>query len=62
MGVGVEGLSTIAIFQVCALLKLVVANPAHIVVAVRFIAMHLLKLTTEVIRISNLLLVWIKHL
>ena len=61
-GVGVEGLSTIAIFQVCALLKLVVANPAHIVVAVRFIAMHLLKLTTEVIRISNLLLVWIKHL
>ena len=60
--VGVEGLSTIAIFQVCALLKLVVANPAHIVVAVRFIAMHLFKLTAEVIRIGNLLLVWINHL
>ena len=61
-GVGVEGLSTIAIFQVCALLKLVVANPAHIVVVVRFIAMHLFKLTAEVIRIGNLLLVWINHL
>jgi hypothetical protein len=29
----------------------------HIVVAVRFIAMHLLKLTAEVVRIGNLLLV-----
>ena len=31
---GVERLSTVAILQICALLKLVVANLAHIVVAV----------------------------
>ena len=53
-GVGIECLSTIAILQICALLKLVVA--------VRLIAMHLLKLTTEIVRVSNLLLVWINHL
>ena len=58
---GVERLRTIAILQICALLKLV-ANLAHIVVAVRFIAMHLLKLTTEIVRVSNLLFVWINHL
>ena len=59
---GVERLSTVTILQICALLKLVVANLAHIVVAVRFIAMHLLKLTAEVIRIGNLLLIRINHL
>ena len=61
-GVVVERLRTIAILQICALLKLVIAYLAHIVVAVRFIAMHLLKLTAEVVRIGNLLLVWINHL
>ena len=59
---GVEGLSTVAILQIYALLKLVIANLAHIIVAVILIAMHLLKLTAEVIRIGNLLLVWINHL
>ena len=59
---GVECLSTVAILQICALLKLVVANLAHIVVAVRFIAMHLLKLTAEVVRIGNLLLGWVDNL
>ena len=59
---GVERLSTVAILQICALLKLVVVNLAHIVVAVRFIAMHLLKLTAEVVRIGNLLLVWVDNL
>ena len=59
---GVERLRTIAILQVCALLELVIANLAHIVVAVRLIAMHLLKLTAEVIRIGNLLLGWIDNL
>ena len=61
-GVGVERLSTITVLQVCALLKLVIADLAHIIVAVRLIAMHLLKLTAEVVRIGNLLLVWINHL
>ena len=61
-GVGVEGLSTIAVLQVCTLLELVIADLAHIIVAVRLIAMHLLKLTAEVVRIGNLLLVWINHL
>ena len=61
-GVGVERLRTIAILQVCALLELVIANLAHIVVAVRLIAMHLFKLIAEVVRIGNLLLVWIIHL
>ena len=59
---GVERLSTVAILQICALLKLVVANLALIVVAVRLIAMHLFKLTTEIVRVSNHLLVWINHL
>ena len=59
---GVERLSTVAILQICALLKLVVANLALIVVAVRLIAMHLFKLTTEIVRVSNLLLVWINDL
>ena len=59
---GVEGLRTITVLQVCALLKLVVANLAHIVVAVRLIAMHLFKLIAEVVRTGNLLLVWINHL
>ena len=53
-GVGIECLITISILQICALLKLVVA--------VRLIAMHLLKLTTEIVRVSNLLFVWINHL
>ena len=53
---------TITVLQVCTLLKLVIADLAHIIVAVRLIAMHLLKLTAEVIRIGNLLLVWINHL
>ena len=60
-GVGVERLRTIAILQICALLKLVVANLAHIVVVVWLVAMHLFKLTAEVVRIGNLLLVWINH-
>ena len=61
-GVGVERLSTITVLQACTLLKLAIADLAHIIVAVRLIAMHLLKLTAEVIRIGNLLLVWINHL
>ena len=61
-GVGVERLRTIAILQICALLKLVIANLAHIVVAVRLIAMNLFKLTAEVVRIGNLLLIRINHL
>ena len=60
--VGVECLSTVAIFQVCALLKLVIADLAHIIVAVRLIAMHLFKLTTKIVRVSNLLLIRINHL
>ena len=59
---GVERLRTVAILQICALLKLVVANLALIVVAVRLIAMHLFKLIAEVVRTGNLLLVWINHL
>ena len=59
---GVDGLRTVAILLIYVLLKLVIANLAHIIVAVRLIAMHLLKLTAEVIRIGNLLLVWINHL
>ena len=59
---GVERLSTVAILQICALLKLVVANLAHIVVAVRLIAIHLFKLTAEIVRVSNLLLIRIHHL
>ena len=59
---GVEGLRTVAILQICALLKLVVANLAHIVVAVRPEAMNLFKLTTEIVRVSNLLLIRINHL
>jgi len=54
---GVERLRTVAILQVCALLKLVIAYLAHIVVAVRLITMKLFKLTAEVVRIGNLLLV-----
>ena len=61
-GVGVERLRTIAILQICALLKLIISNLAHIVVAVRLIAMNLFKLTAEVVRIGNLLLVWIDNL
>ena len=61
-GVGVERLRTIAILQICALLKLIISNLAHIVVAVRLIAMNLLKLIAEVARIGNLLLVWIDNL
>ena len=61
-GVGVERLRTIAILQICALLKLIISNLAHIVVAVRLIAMHLFKLTTEVVRIGNILLIRINHL
>ena len=59
---GIECLSTVAILQICALLKLVAANSAHIVVAVRFIAMNLLKLIAEVVRTGNLLLIWINPL
>ena len=61
-GVGVERLRTIAILQICALLKLIISNLAHIVVAVRLIAMNLFKQTAEVVRIGNLLLVWIDNL
>ena len=60
--VGVEGLSTVAILQVCALLELVIANLAYIIVAVWLVAMNLFKLTTEIVRVSNLLLIRINHL
>ena len=60
--VSVEGLSTVAILQVCALLELVITDLAHIVVAVRLIAMHLFKLTTEIVRVSDFLLIRINHL
>ena len=60
--VGVECLCTIAILQVCALLELVIANLAYIVVAERLITVNLFKLTTEVVRIGNLLLIRINHL
>ena len=60
--VGVERLRNITVLQICALLKLVVAYLAHIIVAVRLIAIHLFKLTAEVVRIGNLLLIRINHL
>ena len=47
---------------VCALLELVIANLAYIIVAVRPEAMNLFKLTTEIVRVSNLLLIRINHL
>ena len=61
-GVGVERLSTITVLQACTLLKLVIADLAHIIVAVRLVAMNLFKLTTEVVRIGDFLLIRINHL
>lgn len=64
--VGVEGLRTVAVFQVGALFELVIANAIHVVIAVRLIAVglvaaYLFQLTTEVVGVSDLLLVRIDH-
>ena len=60
--VAIEGLGTVAVLQVAALLELVVANLLHVVVAVGLVAAHMGELSAEVVRISNLLLVGVDHL
>ena len=60
--VGVEGLRTVAVFQVGALLELVIADAVHVVIAVGLVAAYLLQLTAEVVGVSDLLLVRVDHL
>lgn len=59
--VGVEGLRTVAVFQVGALFELVIADAVHVVIAVGLVAAYLLQLTAEVVGVSDLLLVRIDH-
>ena len=60
--VGVEGLRTVAVFQVGALLELVIADAVHVVIAIGLVAAYLLQLTAEVVGVSDLLLVRVDHL
>ena len=60
--VGVEGLRTVAVLQVGALLKLVIADAVHVVIAIGLVAAYLLQLTAEVVGVSDLLLVRVYHL
>ena len=55
--VGVEGLRAVAVLQVGALLKLVIADAVHVVIAVGLVAAYLFQLTTGVVGVSGLLLV-----
>ena len=41
--VGIEGLCTVAVFQVGALLELVIAYPVHIVITVGLVAANMVK-------------------
>ena len=60
--VGVEGLRTVAVFQVGALLELVIADAVHVVIAIGLVAAYLLQLTAEVVGVSDPLLVRVDHL
>ena len=53
--VGVEGLRTVAVLQVGALLELVIADAVHVVIAVGLVAAYLLQLTAETLFISLLI-------
>ena len=55
--VGIEGLRSVAVFQIGALLELVIADAVHVVIAVGLVAAYLFQLTAEVIGVSDLLLV-----
>ena len=59
--VGVEGLRTVAVFQIGALLELVIADAVHVVIAVGLVAAYLFQLTAEVVGVSDLLLVRVDH-
>ena len=59
--VGVEGLRSVAVFQVGALLELVIADAVHVVIAVGLVAAYLFQLTAEVVGVSDLLLVRVDH-
>ena len=59
--VGVEGLRSVAVFQIGALFELVIADAVHVVIAVGLVAAYLFQLTAEVIGVSDLLLVRVDH-
>ena len=59
--VTVERLRSIAILQIGALLKLIIANLVHIIVAVGLVATHMVYLSTEVVAVGYFLLIGINH-
>ena len=60
--IGVEGLRTVAVFQIGALLELVIADAVYVVIAVGLVAAYFFQLTAEVVGVSDLLLVRVDHL
>ena len=59
--VAVEGFRSVAILQVGALLKLVIANLVHIIVAIGLVTTDVIYLSTEVIAIGYFLLIGVNH-
>ena len=59
--IGVEGLRSVTVFEISALLELIVANLADIVIMGCFIATDLLYLSTEVVAVGYLLLIGVNH-
>ena len=59
--VTVERLRSVAILQVGALLKLIVANLVHIVVTVGLVTTDVVYLSTEVIAVGYFLLIGVNH-
>ncbi len=60
--VGIEGLCTVAVFQVGALLELVIAYPVHIVITVGLVAANMVKQSAEIVRGDHLFLTGGDHL
>ncbi len=59
--VAVEGLRSVAVLQVGALLKLIITYLVHIVVAIGLVTTDVVYLSTEVVAVGYFLLIGVNH-
>ena len=59
--IGVEGFRSVTVLQVSALLKLMIANLVHIIVAIGLVATDVVYLSTEVVPVGYFLLIGVNH-
>ena len=59
--IAIERFRSVAVFEVSALLKLIIANLVHIVVAVGLVTTDVVYLPTEVVALGYLFLIGVNH-